>query len=608
MKLCTTCGRRWDGGRAYCPDDGTRLVDDDGPGKSERTEAVRSAGAAEPAFVQPRGAAEDELKPGDRVGEYVVERKIGIGGMGMVYGARHPVIGKRAAIKILNAKLSADQESLARFVLEAQAVNKIGHANIVDIFSFGSLDDGRSYFAMEWLQGETLGQRLARGRLASREAIVILSALCRALEAAHAAGVIHRDIKPDNVFLATGDDGWRIKLLDFGIAKLSTATASSSRTATGVAIGTPLYMAPEQARGKAISDRTDVYALGLLAYTAVCGVSLFQDEGSAIEIMAAHLSNPPISPRVHVPDLPGAFEHLILDMIAKEPLDRPPLVEVRQRLTEISGALAPVTPEGPATVRVGLGFVPGSRPPAMPSDGAATARVGPEFVPGSRSPAMPPEVPEVPVKVAEPRKASTGDSVHADDLVAPRRSRAPLVVTGIAMLAVGVALVVASRRQAASSSSASSASSAPSAPSGPPGQPASAVTGLAAASPPSPPPLSPDAAVVVAFPALSPRTAEVTSAPPVTAELVVEPEAASLAVDGRRVKLVGGHASLALPPGDHTAIATLGKRSARKQFAVTVDHLAAVSLRVPEAGPSVVPRNPPSSTDNVDAVHNPFPR
>src|SRR4051812_22508176 len=197
MKLCTTCGRRWDlaGPRARCPEDGTPLVPADAASAGRAGSATWSS--EQPALAQPRSAASDELAPGDCVGEYVIERRIGAGGMGMVYGARHPVIGKRAAIKILNARFTADDDAVSRFVLEAQAVNRIGHAHIVDIFSFGALDDGRSYFAMEWLQGETLGERLHRGPLSVRDTAAILAPLCRALEAAHAAGVIHRDLKPD---------------------------------------------------------------------------------------------------------------------------------------------------------------------------------------------------------------------------------------------------------------------------------------------------------------------------------------------------------------------------------------------------------------------------
>ncbi|HLL25877.1 MAG TPA: protein kinase, partial [Kofleriaceae bacterium] len=136
----------------------------------------------------------EELAPGTRVGEYLIEKRIGVGGMGIVYGAVHPVIGKRAALKVLNARYCSDQESVQRFVREAQAVNKVGHANIVDIFSIGTLPDGRSYLVMEWLRGETLMDHLERAVLPLVQTLDILIALTRALEAAHNAGVIHRDL------------------------------------------------------------------------------------------------------------------------------------------------------------------------------------------------------------------------------------------------------------------------------------------------------------------------------------------------------------------------------------------------------------------------------
>jgi serine/threonine protein kinase len=541
---------------ARCPQDGTLLVVDASMSATELSPS-RTWPVQQPAVAEPRPAPDGELPPGACVGEYVIERKIGVGGMGVVYGARHPVIGKRAAIKLLNAKHSVDQESLSRFVLEAQAVNRIAHANIVDIFSFGTLDDGRSYFAMEWLQGETLGERLRRGRLSSREVVAILSTLCRALEAAHAAGVIHRDLKPDNVFLATDDDGWRVKLLDFGIAKLSTAS-SSTRTETGVAIGTPLYMAPEQARGEAVDGQTDVYALGLLAYTAVCGVSLFQDEGSAVETLAAHIIKPPPSPRVHVPDLSVGFEALILDMVAKEPGQRPALIEVRQRLATIAAALTdPAPPAGQVTERVSAVGMPPSRPPLMPSDAPTVVPV----TPIARAPS------------------------EADLDVVPRRSRWPLVVTAVAIPVVVAALVIAVRRHGAPP---------------PPAEPRLAVTA----------PPATVAAVEVTPPAPPDAAAEVTAPAPITAELTVEPGLAHLVIDGRPVDLVDGRAALALSPGNHVAIATVGARSTRKRFAVTADRRATVSLRVPAADPHADPHagpaKPPPTGVDVDAVQNPF--
>jgi serine/threonine-protein kinase len=297
----------------------------------------------------------EELAPGTLVGEYRVERKIGAGGMGVVYGAKHPVIGKRAAIKVLNSKYSADREAVQRFVLEAQAVNQVAHANIVDIFSFGALPDGRSYFVMEWLQGETLGERMARGPLSIGETIAILLPLCRALEAAHAARVVHRDLKPENVFLVADGESFLVKLLDFGIAKLLTPDGELNRTATGLVVGTPLFMSPEQARGEALDARTDLYSLGVLAYSMLAGETPFGREGSTVEVMNAHIAKPPPPLRAIRADLPVAIESVILELLAKSPDARPSLAEVRTRLastdTSAANAVAPWPGTPTQTVR-----------------------------------------------------------------------------------------------------------------------------------------------------------------------------------------------------------------------------------------------------------------
>src|SRR5262245_27538496 len=167
-----------------------------------------------------------DLTAGNVVGEYTIERKLGDGGMATVYGATHPLIGKKAAIKVMNAQLSLDAGLVERFTLEARAVNAIGHPNIVDVFSFGRLSDGRSYFVMEWLKGETLYDRLWERRLPLDEAVDILDQVCDALEAAHDKGIVHRDLKPANVFLVPVR-GRRdlVKLLDFGVAKLIAQSA-----------------------------------------------------------------------------------------------------------------------------------------------------------------------------------------------------------------------------------------------------------------------------------------------------------------------------------------------------------------------------------------------
>ena len=323
MKVCSRCGRSSDVDVAVCPTcSGALITALDG--------ATEGSAALQ---IDPN----EELSPGTMVGDYEIEKLIGFGGMGIVYGAVHPKIGKRAAIKVLNARYCADAESISRFTREAQAVNTIGHANIVDIFAIGELADGRSYLVMEWLQGETLMDRLDREAIPRSETIEILMGLVRGLEAAHAAGVIHRDLKPENIFLIPQDEAFRVKLLDFGIAKLETRRAPTRKTATGMTVGTPLFMSPEQAKGLAIDGRTDIYSLGILAYAMVTRTTPFENEDSPVEILHAHISKPPRPPRELVPDLSPGFDTLILQMIAKKPEDRPPLAEIRRRLKALDG-------------------------------------------------------------------------------------------------------------------------------------------------------------------------------------------------------------------------------------------------------------------------------
>src|SRR5687768_9485570 len=237
MAGCPNCGRQWPDGYQRCPDDGTSLF----------PHAPSASGSAAPQLSYDPN---EDLPVGSLAGEYRIEKKIGEGGMGSVYGARHPVIGKRAAIKVIRRELSGNPEAVDRFVLEAQSVNQIGHPNIVDVFGFGQLSDGRSFFVMEWLEGESLRDRLHRP-LPFPEALEMLEQIAKALVAAHEAGVVHRNLKPDNVYLhARKGDKPSVKLLDFGLAKLTGATDANrfDRTRTGMVMGTPLYLSPEQAK------------------------------------------------------------------------------------------------------------------------------------------------------------------------------------------------------------------------------------------------------------------------------------------------------------------------------------------------------------------------
>jgi len=261
---------------------------------------------------------------GATVGSYRVLRQIGEGGMGAVYLGEHTMLGRPAAIKILLPALSHDREMVGRFFNEARATTAIRHPGIVEIYDFGFLPDGAAYIAMEMLDGESLASRLRRvGRLPVAAAIDFGRQVAAALHAAHGRGITHRDLKPDNMFLIRDPEiGERVKLLDFGIAKL-VSEDGGNRTRTGVVMGTPVYMSPEQCRGTATLDhRADLYSLGCVLYELVTGRPPFVAE-SAGDIIAHHLYFQPEPVRKHDASVPEPLEQLIMALLAKEPAMRP---------------------------------------------------------------------------------------------------------------------------------------------------------------------------------------------------------------------------------------------------------------------------------------------
>jgi serine/threonine-protein kinase len=320
---------------------------------------IRWIAVPEDTEVQATADAEDaELQAGTEVAGYVIDAKIGQGGMGKVYGAHHPRIGKRVAIKVLERSYCNDAQAVARFEQEARLVNEIRHPNIVDVFQFGELPDKRSFFVMEWLAGDTLSARIAESPLPTREAIEILDAICDALEAAHEHGVIHRDLKSDNVFLATSRDKRTVKLLDFGIAKLAGRNDLSSigKTASGMVVGTPAYMAPEQARGQGIGPRTDVYQLGVLTYKMLTGRLPFDAE-NPFDLIVEQLKTPPPSPKKLAPRTPDVLARMVVRMMAKPTDARPSVAEVRGLCAELLGTPAKTrAPRRSTSVLLGLGL------------------------------------------------------------------------------------------------------------------------------------------------------------------------------------------------------------------------------------------------------------
>jgi serine/threonine-protein kinase len=264
---------------------------------------------------------------GSSIGNYTLTAKIGEGGMGTVYRAEHATLGRRAAVKVLLPEMSSQRDAIARFFNEARAATAIHHPSIVEIFDFGSLPDGSAYIVMEYLHGESLMARCRRvGRLEPGRALVLARQIAGALGAAHDCGIVHRDLKPDNVFVVPDPEvpgGERVKILDFGIAKLAGDAGGGSRTQTGAVLGTPMYISPEQCRGTGqIDARADLYSLGCVLYELVCGRPPFVVEGAG-ELIAHHLYFEPQPPRTHEPSLPEPLDRLILWLLRKDPRARP---------------------------------------------------------------------------------------------------------------------------------------------------------------------------------------------------------------------------------------------------------------------------------------------
>jgi serine/threonine protein kinase len=301
------------------------------------------------------------------VGNYRIQKLLGRGGMGAVYLAEHPKIGRKVAVKVLHPALAGSERELGRFINEARAANAIRHPGIVQIFDFGTLPTGATYIIMEFLEGESLAARVARlGRLRLTEAVGIVAQTAEILGAAHAAGIVHRDLKPDNLFLVP--DGRvpgreRVKVLDFGIAKLTQAEgASSLRTRTGHVVGTPRYMSPEQCRGtRAVDARADIYALGVILYELCCGRRPFLSEGHG-ELISMHLSTPPPRPRKHNPAIPPTLEGVILNALEKDARLRIPTMEaLRQALRAVPAeVLAAADVDVPRGAAVPLSATPAS--------------------------------------------------------------------------------------------------------------------------------------------------------------------------------------------------------------------------------------------------------
>ena len=345
--LCETCGLSVPPDTAMCPRDGTAAL---------ASSPLRPSTPEPKVVVNTPDARIMETGPKDsliglKLGEYELRTRVGVGGMGLVYEGIQPLIGKRVAVKVLRPELAHSTEQVERLLAEARAVNAIRHRGIIDIFGFGQVPDGRQYIVMEFLDGQALDAVLAeKNRLPVEEALSLLDEVLAALAAAHGAGVVHRDLKPSNIFLVRQPDGSRyVKVLDFGLAKRSqTPTGRSAQTRTDMVVGTPEYMAPEQARGQEVGPMTDLYALGVVTFEMVTGRLPFVGT-SPVDLLMKHVEARPPRPSEFISDLPPALDAFILQMLTKDPETRPNSADaLRHQLNKLRRTLAAPTDRVPS--------------------------------------------------------------------------------------------------------------------------------------------------------------------------------------------------------------------------------------------------------------------
>jgi serine/threonine-protein kinase len=349
---------------------------------------------------------------GRSIGNYKIVRAIGEGGMGTVYLAEHPMIGKRVAVKMLRPDLGTDPGLVSRFFQEARAVNEIRHPNIVDISDFGKTEDGIVYLVMELLEGRSLRDRLnAEGALPLDEAVTISQQVCDALAAAHRVGIVHRDLKPDNIFLLAdpAQPGvLRSKLFDFGVAKLlGEPEKVGHKTIAGSVVGTPYYMSPEQALCQEVTAASDIYSMGVVMFEMATGAVPFNAE-QLVLLLNAILRQPAPPPSQSRPEVPPFLDRLILRCLEKDPGARPQTMQEVVALlgagaAELGGqsiALGETMAAGPGLANFPLPRATAARPTA------ATARTS---APRSRTTVTPQSAP-----------ARTSETAPALQTVVPR--------------------------------------------------------------------------------------------------------------------------------------------------------------------------------------------
>jgi hypothetical protein len=462
---CPSC-QRFFAEAGFCPFDGTPLT---GPpdGVATRPQSVHSVSAhddaaAAMAVYQVPVAEYDRLVGQTLDGRYRIERKIGEGGMGVVFAARHTVIERPLAIKVLKREVARDLATIKRFVQEAKAASRIGHPNIVDVTDFGTTPDGMTYSVMEYVDGLTLSQAIRAGApMAPARALPVVAQIARALGAAHGKGIVHRDLKPENVFLLNRDGRTDfVKIVDFGIAKVTpideaqAAAAGPRLTRAGAVFGTPEYMAPEQAAGKNDTDgRVDIYALGIILYEMLVGRVPHKGD-TMIRTLAMQMLDPIPPPTSIRPDIAIApdLEAVLMKALAKRREQRyQTMDELLAALAGLTGGVSLAQPV-PASVRAGSAGIEGMSLSTLPP-GASGVTVGAPL--GGQTPApvtaAGTDAPRATRKKVRSEPAFVGSPVtfeHAFEETASLRTARPrwplvlLAVAGIGAAGAVVALVL----------------------------------------------------------------------------------------------------------------------------------------------------------------------
>jgi serine/threonine-protein kinase len=391
VKTCPTCGAEWSDETRFCPNDGTTLRAAEGFG-----DLVGSVLA-------------------DR---YHIEKKLGEGGMGSVYLAEHVKMGRKSAIKVMAQAMASDPEAIARFNREAANAARINHPHVCGIYDFGETADGLIYLAMEYVEGEVLSEVLRRdGRLPPQRAAMILRQSADALQAAHDLGIVHRDLKPDNIMLARGRGGEDlVKVVDFGIAKAMKGDEGQKVTKTGLVVGTPEYMSPEQISGDVLDGRSDIYSLALVFYRTVTGTLPFHAD-TAQEMMIQRLTDEPTRLNAALPgaQFPPELQRAMDRALARMPGDRYDSAVAFAR--DAAAAVERMTPDAVTSVM----DAPTQLLTTAATEHLPSTRISEPSGPGTRRPGVTPDTPS-------PRPGPAAP---------PRRRRWPVLVGAVVIIGLG---------------------------------------------------------------------------------------------------------------------------------------------------------------------------